>query len=67
MGAYVLAGELAQAQGDYTIAFSEYERCLRQFINKNQELAGANVWLMSSPWAAWLMNANSGLAHREKG
>jgi len=54
VGAYVLAGELAQAQGDYKIAFSEYERNLRQFVNKNQKLAEANVRLMSSSWVTWL-------------
>jgi 2-polyprenyl-6-methoxyphenol hydroxylase-like FAD-dependent oxidoreductase len=56
VGAYVLAGELAKAQGDYTLAFSEYERSLRPFVKKNQDLSGASVTLMTSPWVVWLMH-----------
>ena len=56
MGAYVLAGELAQSRGDYTVAFSEYESSLREFVKKNQDLAEASVKIMSSSWVAWLTN-----------
>ena len=38
VGAYVLAGELAAAQGNYQIAFSQYETELRNFVKKNQDL-----------------------------
>ncbi|SEF21052.1 2-polyprenyl-6-methoxyphenol hydroxylase [Amycolatopsis pretoriensis] len=38
-GAYVLAGELAAAAGDHTVAFAAYEREMRPYIEKNQALA----------------------------
>ena len=38
VGAYVLAGELASASGDYTKAFAQYEKELRRFVEKNQKL-----------------------------
>jgi 2-polyprenyl-6-methoxyphenol hydroxylase-like FAD-dependent oxidoreductase len=38
-GAYVLAGELAAASGDFAVAFARYEEQLRPFIDKNQALA----------------------------
>ncbi|MBU8899027.1 FAD-dependent monooxygenase [Corallococcus sp. M34] len=42
VGAYVLAEELARAQGDYTGAFRRYEERLRPFIALNQALATEN-------------------------
>ncbi|MGH6956339.1 MAG: FAD-dependent monooxygenase, partial [Caulobacteraceae bacterium] len=36
-GALVLAGELADAQGDHRVAFPRYERRLRAFIEKRQK------------------------------
>lgn len=38
-GAYVLAGELAAAAGDFTVAFEKYEAEMRPYIEKNQALA----------------------------
>ncbi|MFD5095153.1 FAD-dependent monooxygenase [Amycolatopsis thailandensis] len=38
-GAYVLVGELAAAQGDFSVAFSRYEAEMRPYIEKNQALA----------------------------
>lgn len=38
VGAYVLAGELAVAGGDYVRAFESYERVMRAYVNENQEL-----------------------------
>lgn len=38
VGAYVLAGELAEAGGDYTEAFAEYERQMRPYIQSNQDM-----------------------------
>jgi 2-polyprenyl-6-methoxyphenol hydroxylase-like FAD-dependent oxidoreductase len=45
VGAYVLAGELFEAQGNYTKAFARYEKLLGKFAKKNQDLAlmGATV------------------------
>ncbi|MGO9049282.1 MAG: FAD-binding domain [Xanthobacteraceae bacterium] len=37
--AYILAGEIAVAQGDYQSAFSRYESVLRQFIDSKQRAA----------------------------
>jgi len=56
VGAYVLAGELAQAQGDYEIAFSAYEKVLRKFVKKNQDLVEMNVAIMteSDSWLTWM-------------
>ena len=47
VGAYVLAGELADAEGDYEIAFPRYEKQLEAFVKKNQKLAKLTVKLMS--------------------
>ena len=38
--AYVVAGELHGAQGDYSTAFDNYERRLRPFVTGKQELGG---------------------------
>lgn len=39
VAAYVLAGELLIAKGDFPSAFLNYERALRSFVTKNQKLA----------------------------
>lgn len=38
VGAYVLAGELKAANGDYKEAFNTYEREMRNFVEKNQKI-----------------------------
>lgn len=38
-GAYVLAGELAAANGDHTRAFARYEATLRPYVEANQHFA----------------------------
>ena len=38
MGAYVLAGELAIAKGNYQTAFNQFEQVMRPYIKLNQEL-----------------------------
>jgi 2-polyprenyl-6-methoxyphenol hydroxylase-like FAD-dependent oxidoreductase len=38
-GAYLLAGELAQARGDHRVAFAAYEHQFRPFIEKKQKAA----------------------------
>jgi len=35
VGAYVLAGELAAAAGDHTVAFERYESVLRPYVERN--------------------------------
>lgn len=47
VGAYVLAGELAVAHGDYKKAFVSYEKQLRPFIALNQDLAKTSGEIMS--------------------
>jgi 2-polyprenyl-6-methoxyphenol hydroxylase-like FAD-dependent oxidoreductase len=43
VGAYVLAGELADAQGDYRVAFARYENTIRGYIEANQKLGVEGV------------------------
>ena len=38
VGAYILAGELKKAQGDYTRAFNRYNELLHPFVEANQKL-----------------------------
>jgi 2-polyprenyl-6-methoxyphenol hydroxylase-like FAD-dependent oxidoreductase len=58
VGAYVLAGELASAAGDYRSAFANYENAMRGFVEANQKFAlnslsnmvprtQAQLWLQS--------------------
>ncbi|HEX4039616.1 MAG TPA: FAD-dependent monooxygenase [Acidobacteriaceae bacterium] len=47
VGAYVLAGELADAEGDYRVAFDRYESLMREFVKKCQGLAdGGTDWFV---------------------
>lgn len=59
IGAYILAGELAAAKGDYKSAFAQYENQLRPFIKLNQELGIKAAELMHSQeknnLLTWLM------------
>ncbi|MEE3066720.1 MAG: FAD-dependent monooxygenase [Actinomycetota bacterium] len=41
LGAYVLAGELAAAQGDYTRAFAAYERAMADAVRRSRAFARA--------------------------
>ncbi|GAA4570781.1 FAD-dependent monooxygenase [Micromonospora coerulea] len=43
VGAYVLAGELAAADGDHARAFPRYEAALRAHVQKGQELPGGGL------------------------
>lgn len=47
IGAYVLAGELAEANGDYQVAFKNYESLMRAFVEKCQGIAdGGTDWFV---------------------
>lgn len=48
IGAYLLAGELAEAGGEYPRAFEQYENQLRLFVEKNQKLAEMSVALVQN-------------------
>ena len=43
VGAYVLAGELAAADGDHTLAFANYDRVMRPYVTQAQELPPGGV------------------------
>jgi 2-polyprenyl-6-methoxyphenol hydroxylase-like FAD-dependent oxidoreductase len=55
VGAYVLAGELAAAQGDHATAFAGYERALRPVVRRGQRGVRTSAALMipDSPFAIW--------------
>ena len=47
VGAYILAGELAEADGDYATAFARYENLMRDFVKKCQGIAdGGTDWFV---------------------
>jgi 2-polyprenyl-6-methoxyphenol hydroxylase-like FAD-dependent oxidoreductase len=47
VGAYVLAGELAEAGGDHTLAFERYESLMREFVTRCQGIAdGGTDWFV---------------------
>jgi 2-polyprenyl-6-methoxyphenol hydroxylase-like FAD-dependent oxidoreductase len=58
IGAYVLAGELAEADGDYELAFERYESLMRDFVKKCQGIAdGGTDWFVPrTPFRLWLSN-----------
>lgn len=43
VGAYVLAGELAAADGDHRTAFARYEEEMREYVKRGQNLAKSNA------------------------
>jgi 2-polyprenyl-6-methoxyphenol hydroxylase-like FAD-dependent oxidoreductase len=58
VGAYVLAGELAAADGDHQLAFARYEDGLRDYVAKGQGLAKGNAagLIPRSRSQIWLRN-----------
>lgn len=64
VGAYVLAGELAKAEGDYLKAFVSYEECIRDFVKQNQELAQMSVDLLDGKSASWMGSIVSWITHQ---
>lgn len=45
--AYVLAGELYKAKGNYELAFKNYEDKLKSFLQKKQKTATSNLYLFA--------------------
>jgi 2-polyprenyl-6-methoxyphenol hydroxylase-like FAD-dependent oxidoreductase len=43
VGAYLLAGELAAAPGDHTVAFARYERQMRGWVEATQDMGRVNA------------------------
>jgi 2-polyprenyl-6-methoxyphenol hydroxylase-like FAD-dependent oxidoreductase len=58
VGAYILAGELAEAEGDYATAFARYESLMRDFVKKCQGIADGGVdWFVPrTRFRFWLSN-----------
>jgi 2-polyprenyl-6-methoxyphenol hydroxylase-like FAD-dependent oxidoreductase len=58
VGAYALAGELAEAGGDYVSAFNRYERLMRDFVKRCQGIAdGGTQWFVPrTHLRLWLSN-----------
>ena len=42
VGAYVLAREIDESNGDFTLAFEKYEKNMRKFVEAAQDLAEEN-------------------------
>jgi len=58
VGAYILAGELKAAGGDYRTAFTLYEKQMRAYVKQNQQQAegGDRFLVPKSQWQIWLRN-----------
>jgi 2-polyprenyl-6-methoxyphenol hydroxylase-like FAD-dependent oxidoreductase len=58
VGAYVLAGELAASNGNHTLAFANYEKGMREFVETNQKRPpGADSgFAPNSRGAIWMRN-----------
>jgi 2-polyprenyl-6-methoxyphenol hydroxylase-like FAD-dependent oxidoreductase len=58
VGAYILAGELKQANGDYKTAFGQYEVMFKPFMDKKQKAAQffAKSFVPKSNFGIWLRN-----------
>jgi 2-polyprenyl-6-methoxyphenol hydroxylase-like FAD-dependent oxidoreductase len=58
VGAYILAGELMEADGDHGVAFESYERLMRDFVKRCQEIAdGGTDWFVPrTRFRLWLSN-----------
>jgi len=58
VGAYILAGELKQANGDYKTAFEQYEILFKPFMEKKQKAAQtfAKSFIPKSSFGIWLRN-----------
>jgi 2-polyprenyl-6-methoxyphenol hydroxylase-like FAD-dependent oxidoreductase len=51
VAAYVLAGELAAAHGDYRVAYDRYERLLRPYVARGQKQARGGAEFLAPPTA----------------
>ncbi|MBS1687237.1 MAG: FAD-dependent monooxygenase [Bacteroidetes bacterium] len=58
VGAYILAGELKQANGNYITAFEAYENAFKPFITKKQKSAQtfAKSFVPKTNFGIWLRN-----------
>jgi 2-polyprenyl-6-methoxyphenol hydroxylase-like FAD-dependent oxidoreductase len=60
VGAYVLAGELKDAGGDYHTAFVRYEQAMREYVERNQKAAreGGQWFVAPTRLMIWFRNLN---------
>jgi 2-polyprenyl-6-methoxyphenol hydroxylase-like FAD-dependent oxidoreductase len=55
VGAYILAGELNEADGDYATAFARYEKQMRPFVTAAQKMAeGAEWFVPTTRFKLWM-------------
>ena len=55
VGAYILAGELMEADGDYAAAFARYENQMRPFVTAAQKMAeGAEWFVPTTRFKLWM-------------
>jgi 2-polyprenyl-6-methoxyphenol hydroxylase-like FAD-dependent oxidoreductase len=54
VGAYVLAGELMEANGDHEVGFTRYQSVMRHYVVQCQKIAdGADWFIPSTRWKRW--------------
>ncbi|MCP2343032.1 FAD-dependent monooxygenase [Actinomadura rupiterrae] len=60
VAAYVLAGELAEADGDHTVAFARYEELIREYVAgcQKQGQGVAKMMVPENRVVAWLLRQN---------
>jgi 2-polyprenyl-6-methoxyphenol hydroxylase-like FAD-dependent oxidoreductase len=58
VGSYILAGELKEANGNYSTAFKQYENIFKPFIDKKQKSAQAfaKSFIPKSNFGIWIRN-----------
>jgi 2-polyprenyl-6-methoxyphenol hydroxylase-like FAD-dependent oxidoreductase len=63
VGAYILAGELKNANGNFKVAFEQYQNIFKEFIDDKQLLAQkfAKQFVPKSTFGIWLRNVVVGL------
>src|SRR5215472_969937 len=64
VGGYQLAAALAAAGGDHRLAFPEYERSMRHYVEQNQQLApkSSGTLIPKTTTGLWLRNRMLGIA-----
>ena len=55
VGSYVLARELGRSNGDYITAFASYEKSIRKFIEKGQDMSQSNLQVLVKGDSSWLI------------
>lgn len=55
VGAYVLAREIGQSNGDYAMAFARYEKSIRKFIDKSQNVSESNLQILANGNSSWFI------------